>query len=146
MPSRQRANAGLDQNSDSLQIIFREGTPARDPQVLIIARPADQIRADVHQCLGRGPPKPAILTEGLGDRFILHVSAARIQEKEQGYPGSSMNDLIEVVLDFAVERLGGDAQTAVFGGDVGEGEKVFVLALDEHHFHVCGPLNLAGSQ
>ncbi|WP_156525816.1 hypothetical protein [Mycobacterium adipatum] len=38
VPSRQRANAGLDQNSDSLQIIFREGTPARDPQVLIIAR------------------------------------------------------------------------------------------------------------
>ncbi|UHJ55241.1 hypothetical protein LT337_29415 [Mycolicibacterium fortuitum] len=37
VPSRQRANAGLDQNSDSLQIIFREGTPARDPQVLIIA-------------------------------------------------------------------------------------------------------------
>ncbi|WP_165645686.1 hypothetical protein [Mycobacteroides abscessus] len=38
VPSRQRANAGLDQNSDSLQIIFREGTPARDPQVLIIAQ------------------------------------------------------------------------------------------------------------
>nr|WP_235367041.1 helix-turn-helix transcriptional regulator [Rhodococcus sp. Chr-9] len=38
MPSRQRWRAGLDQNSGSLQIIFREGTPSRDPQVLIIAQ------------------------------------------------------------------------------------------------------------
>ncbi|WP_238072616.1 hypothetical protein, partial [Rhodococcus zopfii] len=37
VPSRQRANAGLDQNPVSSKIIFREGTPSRDPQVLIIA-------------------------------------------------------------------------------------------------------------
>ncbi|MEU2006471.1 branched-chain amino acid ABC transporter permease, partial [Rhodococcus sp. NPDC019627] len=30
--------AGLDQNSDTFQIIIREGTPSRDPQVLIIAQ------------------------------------------------------------------------------------------------------------
>lgn len=37
MPSRQRANAGLDQNPVTSSIIFREGAPSRDPQVLIIA-------------------------------------------------------------------------------------------------------------
>ncbi|MBF6260247.1 hypothetical protein IU468_28755, partial [Nocardia farcinica] len=38
VPSRQRANAGLDQNPVTSSIIFREGAPSRDPQVLIIAR------------------------------------------------------------------------------------------------------------
>ncbi|WP_228803126.1 hypothetical protein, partial [Nocardia farcinica] len=37
VPSRQRANAGLDQNPVTSSIIFREGAPSRDPQVLIIA-------------------------------------------------------------------------------------------------------------
>ncbi|WP_228839483.1 hypothetical protein, partial [Nocardia farcinica] len=40
VPSRQRANAGLDQNPVTSSIIFREGAPSRDPQVLIIARAA----------------------------------------------------------------------------------------------------------
>ncbi|WP_228801763.1 hypothetical protein, partial [Nocardia puris] len=39
VPSRQRANAGLDQNPVTSSIIFREGAPSRDPQVLIIAPP-----------------------------------------------------------------------------------------------------------
>ncbi|WP_280483338.1 C40 family peptidase [Nocardia farcinica] len=39
VPSRQRANAGLDQNPVTSSIIFREGAPSRDPQVLIIALP-----------------------------------------------------------------------------------------------------------
>ncbi|WP_228798748.1 hypothetical protein, partial [Nocardia cyriacigeorgica] len=39
VPSRQRANAGLDQNPVTSSIIFREGAPSRDPQVLIIAHP-----------------------------------------------------------------------------------------------------------
>ncbi|WP_228801635.1 hypothetical protein, partial [Nocardia puris] len=38
VPSRQRANAGLDQNPVTSSIIFREGAPSRDPQVLIIAQ------------------------------------------------------------------------------------------------------------
>ena len=37
MPSRQRANAGLDQIPVTSSIIIRKGTPSRDPQVLIIA-------------------------------------------------------------------------------------------------------------
>ncbi|WP_228839460.1 AMP-binding enzyme, partial [Nocardia farcinica] len=41
VPSRQRANAGLDQNPVTSSIIFREGAPSRDPQVLIIAPTAD---------------------------------------------------------------------------------------------------------
>ncbi|MBF6422784.1 helix-turn-helix domain-containing protein, partial [Nocardia farcinica] len=40
VPSRQRANAGLDQNPVTSSIIFREGAPSRDPQVLIIAPPS----------------------------------------------------------------------------------------------------------
>ncbi|MBF6216465.1 hypothetical protein IU487_36440 [Nocardia puris] len=51
MPSRQRANAGLDQNPVTSSIIFREGAPSRDPQVLIIALaltgPADSVLARV---------------------------------------------------------------------------------------------------
>ena len=37
MPSRQRANAGLDQIPVTSSIIIREGASSRDPQVLIIA-------------------------------------------------------------------------------------------------------------
>ncbi|WP_228798891.1 hypothetical protein, partial [Nocardia cyriacigeorgica] len=44
VPSRQRANAGLDQNPVTSSIIFREGAPSRDPQVLIIARTFRRIR------------------------------------------------------------------------------------------------------
>ncbi|WP_228803120.1 hypothetical protein, partial [Nocardia farcinica] len=43
VPSRQRANAGLDQNPVTSSIIFREGAPSRDPQVLIIAQSAAEV-------------------------------------------------------------------------------------------------------
>nr|WP_229568538.1 MULTISPECIES: hypothetical protein [Rhodococcus] len=57
VPSRQRANAGLDQNSDSVQIIFREGAPSRDPQVLIIAlETTDQMRSGEHSPATRFSP------------------------------------------------------------------------------------------
>ncbi|WP_280500230.1 hypothetical protein, partial [Nocardia farcinica] len=48
VPSRQRANAGLDQNPVTSSIIFREGAPSRDPQVLIIA-----LRRDALVTVGR---------------------------------------------------------------------------------------------
>jgi len=37
VPSRQRANTGLDQIPVTSSIIIREGASSRDPQVLIIA-------------------------------------------------------------------------------------------------------------
>ncbi|WP_228839459.1 hypothetical protein, partial [Nocardia farcinica] len=51
VPSRQRANAGLDQNPVTSSIIFREGAPSRDPQVLIIARsPHHRVMAILAVC------------------------------------------------------------------------------------------------
>ncbi|MCB8914085.1 hypothetical protein KUG88_28735 [Rhodococcus rhodochrous] len=49
VPSRQRANAGLDQSPVSSKIIIREGAPSRDPQVLIIA--PDHFGSSIHDGL-----------------------------------------------------------------------------------------------
>ncbi|WP_228800639.1 hypothetical protein, partial [Nocardia farcinica] len=53
VPSRQRANAGLDQNPVTSSIIFREGAPSRDPQVLIIARCRSGWSSAVKESSGR---------------------------------------------------------------------------------------------
>ncbi|MBF6140367.1 DUF3558 domain-containing protein [Nocardia farcinica] len=71
MPSRQRANAGLDQNPVTSSIIFREGAPSRDPQVLIIARnvtfnPCTDLPDDVLRSTGVDPSTKRVTTDAAG--------------------------------------------------------------------------------
>ncbi|WP_228803195.1 hypothetical protein, partial [Nocardia farcinica] len=72
VPSRQRANAGLDQNPVTSSIIFREGAPSRDPQVLIIAP------FSVYPTQRQTPQPPHMTTRAIRVAPIMRISELRL--------------------------------------------------------------------